>query len=71
MNNEKTKFIVNKCICNDTTFEEMKIIMRKNNLRTLDELREVKMVASNCMLCLPYIIRMIDTGKTKFEINLE
>ncbi len=62
------KFEVTKCVCYDTTFEEMKEIMEKNNIGTIDELRKIKPVALNCKLCLPYIIKMIETGKTKFEV---
>jgi bacterioferritin-associated ferredoxin len=59
---------VTKCVCSEITFEEMKSLMDRNNLKTFEELsREIK-VASNCRLCLPYIHRMIETGKTKFEI---
>ena len=71
MNSEETKFTITKCICYDTTFEEMKKIMKENSLSTLEELRERKIVAANCKLCVPYIIKMIETGKTKFKIVLE
>lgn len=49
----------------------MKKIMQENNLKTLEELREIKMVAVNCRLCVPYIKRMIGTGETEFDIILE
>jgi len=62
------KFEVTKCICYDTTFEEMKAIMIKYNLRTVDELIKIKPVALNCKLCLPYINKMIATGDTVFEV---
>lgn len=67
----KNEFKVTKCICFDTTFEEMKEIMVANNIRTIDELRKIKTVASNCRLCVPYIERMIETGETSFEIILK
>ncbi|MDZ4713784.1 MAG: (2Fe-2S)-binding protein [bacterium] len=65
------KYNITKCICYDTTFSEMKKIMQKHDLKTLDELKKVRMVASNCRLCLPYINRMIETGQTEFELILE
>lgn len=49
----------------------MKKIMVERNIKTLDELREVKVVAANCKLCIPYITKMIETGETKFEELLE
>ncbi|MEO8666531.1 MAG: (2Fe-2S)-binding protein [Ignavibacteria bacterium] len=71
METGEKKFSITKCICFDTTFKEMKKIMKENNLKTLEELREVKMVAVNCRLCVPYILKMINTGKTKFETIIE
>ena len=62
------KIEVTKCICYDTTFEEMKSIMQKNKLNTVDELRNIKPVALDCRLCLPYVIKMIKTGETKFDL---
>lgn len=61
---------VDKCICFDTTFAEMKKIMEENNLKTLEELKQVKRVADNCMLCVPYIFKMIETGETEFELMI-
>lgn len=63
------KFAVTKCVCFDITFEEMKSIMKKNNIKTLEELKEIKALSGNCKLCLPYIIEMIKTGKTEFELT--
>lgn len=62
------KFNVLKCICFDTTFKEMKEIMKKNNLNSIEELRDIKQIADNCKLCLPYIEKMIKTGQTEFEV---
>jgi bacterioferritin-associated ferredoxin len=59
---------VDRCICFNTTFEEMKRIMEENNLKTLEELKRVKQVADNCMLCVSYIQKMIETGETEFEL---
>jgi bacterioferritin-associated ferredoxin len=60
-------FKVTKCVCFDITFAEMKSLMEKNNITTLEELKEIKTLAENCKLCLPYIKEMIRTGKTEFE----
>ncbi|MBK8552330.1 MAG: hypothetical protein IPL53_15185 [Ignavibacteria bacterium] len=65
------KYLVTKCICYDTTFEEMKRIMKERKIKTLDELKDVKIVADNCRLCVPYINKMIETGETKFHVLLE
>ena len=62
------KFNVLKCICFDTTFKEMKEIMKKNNINSIEELRQIKQISANCKLCLPYIEKMIKTGQTEFEV---
>ena len=36
------KFLVTKCVCNDITFEEMKNIMKENNLKSIEELIKIK-----------------------------
>jgi bacterioferritin-associated ferredoxin len=66
----KLEFKVTKCICYDTSFKEMKEIMIKQNLKTIDELRRVKPVGVNCRLCVPYIEKMIETGETEFKVIL-
>ena len=45
--------------------------MKENDLKTLEELREVKTVAANCKLCVPYILKMIETGEIKFNIIID
>lgn len=68
---KETEFKVTKCICYDTTFQEMKNLMKKNNAKTLKELQEIKTVAANCQLCLPYIKKMIDTGEVEFDLIIQ
>lgn len=61
------KVHIDRCICYNTTFEEMKSIMCENNIKTIDELRNIKPVSLNCKICLPYILKMIETGETEFN----
>lgn len=49
----------------------MKEIMKEKNINSIEELKEIKLVAANCKLCLPYIKRMIETGQTEFDIILD
>jgi bacterioferritin-associated ferredoxin len=65
------EFKVTKCVCYDMTFQELKEIMKKNDLKTIEELRKIKPVGTNCKLCVPYIKRMISTGETEFELILK
>lgn len=64
-------FNITKCICYDTSFEEMKTIMQHQKVNTLEELQQIKPVALNCKLCVPYINKMIETGETKFKIIIQ
>ncbi|MFZ1319921.1 MAG: (2Fe-2S)-binding protein [Ignavibacteria bacterium] len=66
----KDKYPVKKCVCFDVTFLEMKNIMKENGINTIEELKEIKELAGNCKICVPYIKKMIQTGKTEFEIIL-
>lgn len=61
------KINIDRCICFNTTFKEMKNIMLENNIKTLEELKKIKPVSLNCKICLPYIMKMIETGKTEFS----
>ena len=62
---------ITKCICFDMSFSQMKKTMNDRNIRSIEEFRKIKPVATNCKLCLPYINKMIETGKTEFEIIIE
>lgn len=53
------------------SFSQMKKTMKDRNIRSIEEFRKIKPVATNCKLCLPYINKMIETGKTEFEIIIE
>jgi bacterioferritin-associated ferredoxin len=47
----------------------MKQIMEKNNLKTLKQLQKYKQVGMNCKLCVAYIEKMIETGRTEFKLD--
>ena len=57
---------IERCVCSDVTFVEMKEVMEKKKLKSLAELQKEMDVSNNCMLCRPYILNMIKTGKTVF-----
>lgn len=59
--------MVNRCICSNTSFTEMKEIIDEHNLTSLNELKEHVGFADNCRLCVPYIELVFKTGKTEFE----
>jgi len=64
--------MVDRCICYDKTFADMKKIIDKHGVKSIYELRKHILFGENCMLCVPYVEQVIKTGKTKFEvINLD
>jgi hypothetical protein len=59
--------MVDRCICFNRTFSEMKEIAAKNNVKTITELKKYITFGENCKLCIPYVELMLKTGKTEFE----
>lgn len=45
----------------------MQQVMVNNNLKTFEELKKHITFGENCQLCVPYVKKMIQTGKTEFE----
>ena len=60
--------MVDRCICYDKTFAEMKLVIDEHGLNSFDELKNHITFAENCRLCVPYVELVIKTGKTKFEV---
>ena len=58
--------MVDRCVCFNRTFSEMKEISKKYNLKTISELKKYITYGENCKLCIPYIELMLKTGKTEF-----
>jgi|AntRauTorckE6833_2_1112554.scaffolds.fasta_scaffold08210_2 bacterioferritin-associated ferredoxin len=59
--------MVNRCICSNITFSEVKKIADKENFQTVDELRINEVCCRNCELCRPYVEEMLKTGETSFS----
>jgi NAD(P)H-nitrite reductase large subunit len=59
--------MVDRCICFDKTFTDMKKLIDKHNITTLDMLKKYFIFGENCRTCLPYIELVISMGKTEFE----
>lgn len=59
--------MVNKCVCNDNLFSEMKAVSDRYRLKTITDLKEYILFGENCKFCIPYIELMLKTGKTEFE----
>jgi bacterioferritin-associated ferredoxin len=60
--------MVTKCVCYDKTFAEMKLLIEKFNINTIDGLRAHIPFGMNCKLCVPYVEQVFITGKTSFDV---
>ncbi len=57
---------VNRCICHNRMFAEIKRYSQEHNITSVDELQEIDFCSTNCGLCIPYIKAMLETGETEF-----
>jgi len=55
---------IKKCICHNISFSEIQILLQKESL---EELKEKNLCCSKCQYCVPYVLKMIETGETEFE----
>lgn len=61
------KRTVDKCICHDKSFEEIKQYASEKNIQSVEELRSARFCSCGCGLCGPYVEMVLDTGETAFE----
>ena len=60
--------MVDRCVCFDKTFAEMKVVIDSEGIKTVDELKTRLTFAENCNICVPYVELVIKTGKTSFDV---
>lgn len=58
---------VDRCICHEITFLQIKRIADENGYQTIEEIRENGLACKKCKMCEPYIKEMLKTGKTSFR----
>ncbi len=64
--------MVDRCVCFDKTFAEMKNIIDEKGIASIYELKKIIPFGNNCGICMPYVEQVIKTGKTSFNvINLD
>ncbi len=63
--------LIDRCICYNVKFSEVKEIMKQNNFTTIEEVQSVIDVSMNCQLCRPYLEKMMKTGETEFNYIIE
>jgi len=57
---------VNRCVCFDVPFEELKKIAEEHGCSTIEDLQEHIDFGLGCGMCCPYVKRMLSTGQIEF-----
>jgi alpha-tubulin suppressor-like RCC1 family protein len=57
---------VDRCICHERTFEELKARAEEQGITTLEALLDAEDFGRTCHGCHPYVKRMLETGETVF-----
>ena len=60
--------MVTHCICYNRSFQELKAIADQYGVASVEQLQDHIDFGLNCKLCHPYVTRMLETGKTEFEV---
>lgn len=60
--------MVDRCVCFDKTFAEMKEVIDAEGITTFDELKMRLTFAENCNICVPYVELVLKTGNTSFDV---
>jgi NAD(P)H-nitrite reductase large subunit len=64
--------MVDRCVCSDKSFSDLKNIIEKNKLTSFDELSGFTEFGEGCKSCIPYIELIFKTGLTSFDlINIQ
>ncbi|MBP9095312.1 MAG: (2Fe-2S)-binding protein [Ignavibacteria bacterium] len=63
--------LINRCVCFNVKFADVKKIMDENGFTKLEEVQSVIDVSKNCKLCRPYLEKMLETGETEFNYIIE
>ncbi|PKL76737.1 MAG: (2Fe-2S)-binding protein [Candidatus Melainabacteria bacterium HGW-Melainabacteria-1] len=58
---------IDRCLCFNRSFAELKQIAKAQQLSQLSELQQVVAFGHKCRLCHPYVRRMLQTGETVFS----
>jgi len=62
---------VDRCICHNILFTEIKRIADERGFTTLEELQKANISSTSCKLCLPYVKEVLKTGKTSFKPGIQ
>tara|TARA_R110000868_G_scaffold304437_14_gene565192 strand:+ start:36442 stop:36663 length:222 start_codon:yes stop_codon:yes gene_type:complete len=62
-----SNLLVNRCICHNKTFTEIKEYAEQEEITEVSELQAMDFCSNNCRMCEPYLELMFETGETAFE----
>lgn len=57
---------VDRCICHEKPFKEIKKIIKEKGYNSLEEIQKAGVSSTSCKMCEPYIRAMLKTGETSF-----
>ena len=60
--------MVNRCVCFNKRFVELKKIARRKEASTFSQLQQHAVFGRNCQRCRPYVNKMLATGETVFDV---
>ena len=64
---DEGKPVVNRCICHRRSFQQLKEYAEAEDIEEVGQLVEQRMCGCGCGICIPYVKRMLRTGKTVFK----
>lgn len=57
---------VTRCICHNISFQKILQIAREQNIKSIKELQIQRICCTNCKLCVPYVLKALETGIVSF-----
>ena len=58
---------IDRCVCHNRTFRELRDHARETGARTVEALQDHVSFGTGCGLCRPYVQAMLVTGQTVFS----
>ncbi|MDZ7771871.1 MAG: (2Fe-2S)-binding protein [Balneolaceae bacterium] len=62
-----SRYKVDRCICRNRSFEEIRDYARRNDIDSVEVLKERSYCSDSCGLCEPYVAHLLCSGRTVFE----
>jgi len=59
-------FLVNKCVCHNMSFVDVKKYIEVHQIQTVRELQAADICSTKCKMCEPYVELVIKTDEVEF-----